>query len=159
MLAHELVHWFGAAHRLARDLTGRFGSHTEQPEIKKLLAAVIAGDTVINSAIDRLSRDTADLLTIALDLKAVGVALNSLAEPIFDTTSELAAVVLAVLGLAATLEHKRYRERTVAVRAQAEADGVKFGPKPKLTHHQQRESISWRDVDGESPANIDRAST
>lgn len=133
------------------------GLNTERPQLRKLLATVQAGDTVIIPAIDRLSRDTADLLTIARDLKAAGVALRSLAEPIIDTSSELADVVLAVLGLAAKLEHKRLRERTTAGRAKAKADGVKFGPKPKLTPHQQREAIRRRDIENESPASIGRS--
>ncbi|WP_083467664.1 recombinase family protein [Methylobacterium tarhaniae] len=133
------------------------GLNTQRPQLKKLLEAVGRGDTVIIPATDRLSRDTADLLTIARDLKAAGVGLRSIAEPIIDTTSDLANVVLAVLGLAAKLEHKRLREWTAAGRAKAKADGVKFGPKPKLTLHQQREAISRRDIDGESPASIGRS--
>lgn len=73
---------------------------------KKLLATAALGDTVIIPAIDRLSRDTADLLTIARDMKLAGVGLKSLAEPVIDTTSEFSDIVLAVLGLAARLEHK-----------------------------------------------------
>ncbi|SDA35178.1 Site-specific DNA recombinase [Methylobacterium sp. UNC378MF] len=133
------------------------GLTTERPQLKKLLATASTDDTVIIPAIDRLSRDTADLLTIARDLKAAGVGLRSLAEPILDTTSELADIVLAVLGLAAKLEHKRLRERTAAGRAKAKADGVKFGPKHKLTLHQQREAIRRRDVNGEPVASIARS--
>lgn len=65
--------------------------------------------------------------------------------------------MLAVLGLAAKLEHKRLRERTAAGRAKAKADGVKFGPTHKLTPHQQREAIRRRDVDGEPVASIARS--
>jgi len=34
---------------------------------------------------------------------------------------------------------------------------VKFGRKPKLTPHQQREAIRRRDVDGETLRSIDRS--
>lgn len=44
------------------------GLTTDRPQLKKILAIAGAGDTVIIPAIDRLSRDTADLLTIARDL-------------------------------------------------------------------------------------------
>lgn len=131
------------------------GLNTERPQLRKLLAAVSHGDTVIIPATDRLTCDTADLLTIARDLRAAGVGLRSLAEPILETTNDLADVVLA--GLAAKLEHKRLRERTAAGRAKAKADGVKFGPTHKLTLHQQREAIRRRDIDGESPASIGRS--
>ena len=133
------------------------GLNTQRPQLKKLVATAALGDTVIIPAIDRLSRDTADLLTIARDLKQAGVGLKSLAEPVIDTTSEFSDIVLAVLGLAAKLEHKRIRERTAAGRAKAKADGVKFGAKPKLTHFQQREAIRRRDVEGETLRSIARS--
>jgi len=45
------------------------GLNTQRPQLRELLGSVSRGDTVIIPAIDRLSRDTADLLTIARDLK------------------------------------------------------------------------------------------
>lgn len=45
-LAHELVHWSGAPHRLARDLTGRFGARAYAAEelIAELGAAFVLAD-------------------------------------------------------------------------------------------------------------------
>ncbi|MCJ2031325.1 zincin-like metallopeptidase domain-containing protein [Methylobacterium sp. J-043] len=45
-LAHELVHWTGASHRLARDLTGRFGRRAYAAEelIAELGAAFLLAD-------------------------------------------------------------------------------------------------------------------
>ena len=45
-LAHELVHWSGAPHRLARDLTGRFGSRAYAAEelAAELGAAFVLAD-------------------------------------------------------------------------------------------------------------------
>jgi Resolvase, N terminal domain len=39
------------------------------------------------AAVDRLSRDTTDLLVIARDLQKAGAGLRSLTEPVVDTTS------------------------------------------------------------------------
>jgi hypothetical protein len=66
--------------------------------------------------------------------------LRSLAEPVVDTTSDFAELVLAMLGVAAKLERRRIIERTARGRADAKAKGVKFGRKPKLTPHQMREA-------------------
>lgn len=126
------------------------GLNADRPQLRKMLATVEAGDTVIIPAIDRLSRDVADLLTIARDLQAAGVGLRSLAEPIIDTRGELSEIVLAVLGLAAKLHHGRIRTSTAIGRAAAKARGVKFGAKPKLTPHQQREAIQRREAGTES---------
>ena len=82
------------------------------PQLKKLLAKITEGDVLIISAVDRLSRDTTDLLIIARQLQEVGAGLRSIAEPVLDTTSDFAEVVLAILGVAAKLERRRIKERT-----------------------------------------------
>jgi DNA invertase Pin-like site-specific DNA recombinase len=88
---------------------------------------------VIVPAVDRLSRDTTDLLNIARDMQRARAGIRSLAERFLDTTSDFAEIVFAILGVAAKLEHRRIKERTAPARADAKAKGVKFGRKPKLT--------------------------
>ncbi len=133
------------------------GATAERPQLKKLMRQLAAGDVVIIPAVDRLSRDTTDLLVIARDLQKAGAGLRSLAEPVVDTTSDFAELVLAMLGVAAKLERRRIKERTERGRADAKAKGVKFGRKPKLTAHQQREAIKRRDKDGETLRSIARS--
>src|SRR5713101_7316728 len=116
------------------------GTTADRPQLKKLLAALAPGDVVITPAVDRLSRDATDLLVIARDMQRAGAGLRSRAEPVVDTTSDFAGLVLAMLGVAAKLERRRIAERTARGRADTKAKGVKFGRKPKLTAHQQREA-------------------
>jgi DNA invertase Pin-like site-specific DNA recombinase len=47
---------------------------------------------------------------------------------------------IAILGVAAKLERRRVLERTARGRADAKAKGVKFGRKPILTPHQEKEA-------------------
>jgi DNA invertase Pin-like site-specific DNA recombinase len=129
----------------------------DRPQLKKLLATIGQDDVLIIPAVDRLSRDTTDLLVIARELQNAGAGLRSIAEPVVDTTSDFAELVLAMLGVAAKLERRRIKERTARGRAEAKAQGVKFGRKPKLTPHQQREAIKRRDVDGETLRSIGRS--
>ena len=82
----------------------------------------------------------ATLLTIARDIRRAGVGLRSIAEPIVDTTSDFAELVLAMLGVATKLERRRIIERMARGRADATAKGVQFGRKPKLTLRQAREA-------------------
>jgi DNA invertase Pin-like site-specific DNA recombinase len=133
------------------------GATAERPQLNKLMAKLAAGDVVVIPAVDRLSRDTTDLLVIARDMQRVGAGLRSIAEPVVDTTSDFAELVLAMLGVAAKLERRRIIERTARGRADAKAKGVRFGRKPKLTPHQQREAIKRRDVDGETLRSIGRS--
>jgi DNA invertase Pin-like site-specific DNA recombinase len=104
------------------------------------MATLAVGDEVVIPAVDRLSRDTTDLLVIARDMQRAGAGLRSLAEPVLDTTGDFAELVLAMLGVAAKLERRRIAERTARGRADAKANGVKFGRKPVLTPHQQKEA-------------------
>jgi DNA invertase Pin-like site-specific DNA recombinase len=76
----------------------------------------------------------------AREMQRAGVDIRSLAEPFLDTTSEFAEIIFAILGVAAKLERRRLLERTARGRADAKAKGMKFGHKPKLTDHQQREA-------------------
>ena len=133
------------------------GASADRSQLRKLLAAVTHGDVVIIPAVDRLSRDTTDLLVIARDLQKAGAGLRSIAEPVVDTTSDFAELVLAMLGVAAKLERRRITERTTRGRADARAKGVKFGRKPKLTQHQKHEAIKRRDKDGETLRSIARS--
>src|ERR1700749_2063368 len=113
------------------------GTTAERPQLKRLVGALGQGDVVIVPAVDRLSRDTTDLLNIARDMQRAGAGIRSLAEPFLDTTSDFAEIIFAILGVAAKLERRRILERTARGRADAKANGVKFGRKPHLTPHQK----------------------
>lgn len=117
------------------------GSDADRPQLKKMLTAIAAGDTVVIPAVDRLARDPTDLLVIARDLRRAGVGLRSLAEPAVDTTTDFAEVVLAILGVSAKLERTRLLDRTARGHATAKARGVKYGRRPKMTLHQRREAL------------------
>ena len=131
------------------------GATAERPQLKKLIASLLPGDVVIVAAVDRLSRDTTDLLTLTRDIQRAGAGLRSLAEPVLDATGDFAELVLAMLGVAAKLERRRIIERTARGRADAKAAGVKFGRKPTLTLHQQQEALR-RIEGGETQRSIAR---
>jgi DNA invertase Pin-like site-specific DNA recombinase len=88
------------------------GTTADRPKLAKLMKALAPGDVVITPAVDRLSRDTTDLLVIARDMQRAGAGIRSLAEPFLDTTSDIAEIIFAILGVAAKLECHRILERT-----------------------------------------------
>src|SRR5215471_19006822 len=97
------------------------GTTADRPQRGKLMKKFALGDVVITPAVDRLSRDTTDLLVIDREMQRAGAGIRSLAEPYLDTTSDFAEIVFAILGVAAKLEHRRILERTVRGRADAKA--------------------------------------
>jgi DNA invertase Pin-like site-specific DNA recombinase len=140
---------------LRKDVPGEVDRHDRRPPpASKLIAKLAPGDAVIIPAVDRLSRDTTDLLVIAREIQKAGAGIRSLAEPFLDTTSDFAEIVFAILGATAKLELRRILERTARGRADANAKGIKFGRKPTLTPHQQREAIERRDVHRETLRSI-----
>jgi DNA invertase Pin-like site-specific DNA recombinase len=74
------------------------GTTADRPQLKKLLAAVAPGDVVIIPAVDRLSRDTTDLMVIARDMQRAGAGLRSLAEPVLDPRATSRSLCLPCLG-------------------------------------------------------------
>jgi DNA invertase Pin-like site-specific DNA recombinase len=59
-------------------------------------------------------------------------------------------------ALATSADEERAKVRTARGRADAKASGVKFGRKPKLTPHQQREARK-RIEDGETRRSVARS--
>jgi len=113
----------------------------DRPQLKRAIVALDAGDVLMVTSTDRLARNTRDLLNILYEVKEAGAGFRSITEPMVDTTSQFAEVVIAVLGVAAGWERHRITERTAAGRAQAKARGVKFGRRAVLTPHQQTEAL------------------
>ena len=52
------------------------GTTADRPQLKKLMAALGHGDFVIIPAVDRLSRDTTDLLIIAREMQKAGAGIR-----------------------------------------------------------------------------------
>jgi DNA invertase Pin-like site-specific DNA recombinase len=122
------------------------GATAERPQLRRAIGALDPGDVLMVTATDRLARNTRDLLNILYAVKEAGAGFRSIAEPMVDTTSQFAEVIIAVLGIAASWERARITERTAAGRAQAKARGVKFGRKTALTPHQQAEALRKLDA-------------
>ncbi|MGB6766981.1 MAG: recombinase family protein [Methyloceanibacter sp.] len=69
-----------------------------------------------------------------------GATFKSLGDPWCDTTTPHGRLMLTVLGGLAEFERHLILARTDEGRKRAQARGVKFGRKLKLTAHQQREA-------------------
>jgi hypothetical protein len=67
------------------------------------MEALDLGDVVITPTVDRLSRDTTDLLVIARDMQRAGAGIRSLAALFLDRTSDFTEIIFAILGVAAKL--------------------------------------------------------
>jgi DNA invertase Pin-like site-specific DNA recombinase len=133
------------------------GAKDERCKLKRMLRALKAGDVVVVSALDRLTRGGPfKMLKILDDITSRGAAYRSLAEPWADTTHELGEVLAALVGYIARKTREDIIRRTTAGRERARANGVKFGRKPKLSPAEQREALARR-VAGESQSAVARS--
>src|SRR5271166_895496 len=115
------------------------GAKTDRVQVAKAVAALDEGDVLIVTRLDRLARSTRDLLNILDAIAKRKAGFKSLADAWADTTTSHGRLMLTVLGGLAEFERDLIRARTGAGRARALANGVKMGPKFKLTPHQQKE--------------------
>jgi DNA invertase Pin-like site-specific DNA recombinase len=53
------------------------GTTADRPQLGKLMKQLAPGDVVITPAVDRLSRDTTDLLVIAREMQRAGAGIRS----------------------------------------------------------------------------------
>lgn len=120
------------------------GAKTDRAGLTKAIAALGEGDTLIVAKLDRLARSTRDLLNTLAAVAEAGATFKSLGDPWCDTTTPHGRLMLTVLGGLAEFERHLILVRTTEGRKRAQARGVRFGRKPKLTAHQQREAIERR---------------
>jgi DNA invertase Pin-like site-specific DNA recombinase len=132
------------------------GAKTERALVAKAVAALGGGDVLIVTRLDRLALSTRDLLNILDAIAKRKAGFKSLADSWADTTTSHGRLMLTVLGGLAEFERDLIRARTGAGRARALANGVKMGPKFKLTPHQQKEVLD-RCAAGESEAAVARS--
>ena len=131
------------------------GAVIERKALAKAIAELGPGDVLLVTRLDRLARSTRDLLNVLDTVGKAGAGFRSLADAWADTTTPHGRLMLTVLGGLAEFERELIKARTGEGRKHAQARGVKFGRKPKLTRHQMLEALARREA-GEALAEIGR---
>lgn len=86
------------------------GKNVDRPELQKMLSILSEGDTVVVLSIDRLARNTKDLLELVDLFKKKGINFISLKENI-DTSTPTGMFIITILGALSELEREYIRER------------------------------------------------
>lgn len=102
----------------------------ERDGMSQMLGYVREGDMVVTAAIDRLGRDTIDVLETVEAIKEKGASLISQREG-FDLSTPTGEAMLTIMAAMAKLERANMLERQMAGIQRAKAEGVKFGRKHK----------------------------
>jgi DNA invertase Pin-like site-specific DNA recombinase len=120
------------------------GAVTDRRQLAKAIATLSSGDILLVTRLDRLARSTRDLLNVLATISDKRAGFRSLADPMIDTTSPHGKLIIAVLGALAEFERSMKLARTADGRARAQARGVRFGRKPKLSQFQVQEALARR---------------
>jgi DNA invertase Pin-like site-specific DNA recombinase len=122
-------------------------------EFDKLMKALLPGDIVVVSKLDRLARSSRDLHNILHELQAQSCGFVSLGESWCDTTSEVGRLMLTIMGGIAEFERGLIRKRCDEGIERAKAKGVTFGRKRKLDKNMVRAAAD-RYAKGETMAEL-----
>ncbi|WP_027469223.1 recombinase family protein [Deefgea rivuli] len=99
----------------------------QRPAFSELIGKLEEGDTLVVSKLDRLGRDTSDVLATITKLEAMGVKVHCLALGGMDLTSAAGKMTVTVLAAVAQFERDLLVERTQAGLQRAKAEGKTLG--------------------------------
>lgn len=104
------------------------GSSTDRDGLDLLRVKVEEGDVILVKKLDRLGRDTADMIQLIKEFDAQGVAVRFIDDGI-STDGDMGQMVVTILSAVAQAERRRILERTNEGRQDAKIKGIKFGRK------------------------------
>lgn len=104
----------------AENVSGK--SRDGRDELASLMESVRAGDELVVLKLDRLGRNTRDVLNLVHELTEKGASLTVL-EPPFSTKDQMGTMLVTVLGMVAEMERGFIRERQASGIAAAKERG------------------------------------
>jgi DNA invertase Pin-like site-specific DNA recombinase len=104
------------------------GSHTDRDGLRALRMKVEEGDVILVKKLDRLGRDTEDMIKLIKEFDVLGVSVRFLDDGI-STEGTMGKMIVTILSAVAEAERARILERTNEGRLEAKLKGVKFGRK------------------------------
>jgi DNA invertase Pin-like site-specific DNA recombinase len=107
------------------------GSNAEREGLTQLRQKVEENDVILVKKLDRLGRDTADMIQLIKEFNEIGVFLRFLDDAI-STEGPMGTMVVTILSAVATAERQRILERSNEGRIEAKSKGIKFGRKRKI---------------------------
>lgn len=118
------------------------GRKAKRPGLEMALKAMRKGDALVVWKLDRLGRDTMELLRLEKELDAEGQMLISMTE-LLDTRTAMGRAFFSMLATFAQFESDTTAERSRAGVAQARRNGSRVGAPSKLTpkQFQQMETL------------------
>ncbi|MER9163620.1 recombinase family protein [Mesorhizobium sp. M0715] len=125
------------------------GTREGRAELAIIIDFLRPGDELVVTRLDRLGRDTRDVLNLIHECEQQGAYVTVL-DPHVSTRGEMGHIVLTVLGMVAQMERRFIKDRQREGIEKAKGTGIYRGGKRRLDH----EAIRERYKIGESPTTI-----
>ncbi|MET3174723.1 UNVERIFIED_ORG: DNA invertase Pin-like site-specific DNA recombinase [Arthrobacter sp. UYCu721] len=132
---------------------GVSGARASRPEFDRALDALIDGDTLVITTLDRLGRSTQNMLAFADELRTRGAGLRvlNLGGGDVDTATPMGSMLFTIMAALAQMEHEIKRERVTDSISKRREAGKDLGGRPRrVTDSQIRSAV--RLVEGGDPA-------
>jgi DNA invertase Pin-like site-specific DNA recombinase len=132
---------------------GVSGARASRPQFDRALDALIDGDTLVITTLDRLGRSTQNMLTFADELRTRGAGLRvlNLGGGDVDTATPMGSMMFTIMAALAQMEHEIKRERVTDSIAKRREAGKDLGGRPRrITDSQIRDAL--RLVESGEPA-------
>ena len=105
----------------------------DRPEFAAMFAQLTQGSVLVVNSVDRIGRDTIDVLSTIDACAAKGAKVCVLAYGNLDLTSEMGRVIVTMAAAFAQLERSYLKTRTRSGMARTKAAGTKLGPPLKIS--------------------------
>lgn len=124
---------------------GISGARASRPQFDAALKALIAGDTLVITTLDRLGRSTQNMLAFAQELRGRGAGLRvlNLGGGDINTSTPMGSMLFTIMAALAQMEHDIKSERVTDSIAKRKAAGDDLGGRPRrVTDSQVRSALS-----------------
>ncbi|RVG26470.1 recombinase family protein [Sinorhizobium meliloti] len=138
-------------HDLIRSEKVSGASRVGRAELATVIEFLRQGDELVATRLDRLGRDTRDVLNIVHECQQRG-AFVTILDPHVSTRGEMGQVILTVLGMVAQMERRFIKERQLEGISRAKAAGIYRGGKSRI----DREMIFKMHRQGLGPSAISK---
>lgn len=125
------------------------GARASRPQFDRALDALIAGDTLVITTLDRLGRSTQNMLAFADELRGRGAGLRvlNLGGGDVDTSTPMGSMLFTIMAALAQMEHEIKSERITDSISKRRAAGKNLGGRPQqITDSQIRSALSLIEV-------------
>lgn len=116
----------------------------DRPQFAAMVAQMEAGSTIVTTSVDRIGRNTVDVIQTIEKLAERGISVFIMTFGKIDLTSEIGMMMLTIGAAFAQMEKTMLKRRTREGMARVKVQGIKLGQPLKITPEQMKEMMQMQ---------------